>query len=196
MNIFEEVKDRLDVRQVIEGYGTKVDRKGHFICPFHNDTHPSASIKKDFFNCFVCGSGGDVITYTGKMFGLKNYDAAKKLIDDFDLNIKTEPLCVSEQLRAKRAYQKRLQQRKEEQEMENLVKHTGDVLADMHRYLWQGKRDYPVTHIRHLRALSNLAQMEYYLEEYDREPKGFSIQYRKLVKLFERALFEWNHQNE
>ena len=115
MNIFEEVKGRLDVKQVIEGYGTKVDRKGHFICPFHNDTHPSASIKKDFFNCFVCGAGGDVITYTGKMFGLKNYDAAKKLIDDFDLNIKTEPLCVSEQLRAKRAYQKRLQQRKEEQ---------------------------------------------------------------------------------
>lgn len=194
MNIFEEVKDKLDVRHVIETYGTKVDRKGHFICPFHDDTHPSASIKKDFFNCFVCGSGGDVITYTGKMFGLKNYDAAKKLIVDFDLNIEIE-LSVNEQLRAKRAYQKRLQQKKEEQEMEYLIKHTGNVLADMHRYLWQGKRDYPVTHIRHLRALSNLAQMEYYLEEYDREPKGFSIQYRKLVKLLERALFEWNNQD-
>lgn len=195
MNIFEEVKDKLDVRHVIETYGTKVDRKGHFICPFHDDTHPSASIKKDFFNCFVCGSGGDVITYTGKMFGLKNYDAAKKLIVDFDLNIEIE-LSVNEQLRAKRAYQKRLQQKKEEQEMENLIKHTGNVLADMHRYLWQGKRDYPVTHIRHLRALSNLAQMEYYLEEYDREPKGFSIQYRKLVKLLERVLLEWNNQDE
>lgn len=195
MNIFEEVKDKLDVRHVIETYGTKVDRKGHFICPFHDDTHPSASIKKDFFNCFVCGSGGDVITYTGKMFGLKNYDAAKKLIVDFDLNIEIE-LSVNEQLRAKRAYQKRLQQKKEEQEMENLIKHTGNVLADMHRYLWQGKRDYPVTHIRHLRALSNLSQIEYYITEYDREPKQFSIQYRKLVKLLERALFEWNNQDE
>lgn len=195
MNIFEEIKDSLDVKQVIEGYGTKVDRKGHFICPFHNDTHPSASIKKDFFNCFVCGSGGDVITYTGKMFGLKNYDAAKKLANDFNLDIKIGPLDVNEQLRSKRAYQRRLQQRKEEQETEYLIKHTGDVLADIHRYLWRGKMDYPVTHIRHLRALSNLSQIEYYITEYDREPKQFSIQYRKLVKLLERALFEWNNQD-
>lgn len=196
MNVFEEVKDRLDIRQVIESYGTKVDRKGHFICPFHDDTHPSASIKKDFFNCFVCGSGGDVITYTGKMFGLKNYDAAKKLIGDFDLNIKTGPLSIEEQFRAKRAYQKRLQQRKEKQELESMIKHTGNVLADMHRYLWQGKNLYSVTDIRHLRALSNLSQIQYYLEEYDREPKAFSIQYRKLVKLFERILLEWDNQDK
>ena len=86
-NIFEEVKDRLDIRQVIEHYGFKVNRAGKFVCPFHNDHKPSASIKNDYFNCFTCGAGGDLITFTAKYLGLSNIDAAKELVRVFNLNI-------------------------------------------------------------------------------------------------------------
>ena len=90
MSIFEEVKSQLNIRQVIEHYGYKVNRAKQFVCPFHNDHKPSASIKDDYFNCFVCGAGGDLITFTAKYFGLSNYDAVKKLIEDFNLNIQID----------------------------------------------------------------------------------------------------------
>lgn len=86
-NIFAEVKQQLNIRQVIEHYGFKVNRNGKFICAFHNDHKPSASIKNDYFNCFVCGAGGDLITFTAKYLGLSNIDACKELVKEFNLNI-------------------------------------------------------------------------------------------------------------
>lgn len=87
MGIFEEVKRELNIRQVIEHYGYKVNRAGKFTCPFHNDHKPSASIKNDYFHCFVCGAGGDIITFTAKYLGLSNLDAAKELVREFSLDI-------------------------------------------------------------------------------------------------------------
>ena len=72
MSIFEDVKRQLNIRQVVEFYGFKVNRANQFICPFHNDHKPSASIKNDYFNCFVCGAGGDLITFTAKLHGINN----------------------------------------------------------------------------------------------------------------------------
>ena len=86
-NIFEEVKQQLTITQVIEHYGFKVNRAHQFVCPFHNDHRPSASIKDDYYHCFVCNSGGDLITFTAKYLGLSNLDAAKELIRIFNLNI-------------------------------------------------------------------------------------------------------------
>ena len=87
MSIFDEVKEQLNIQQVIEHYGFKVNRARQFTCPFHNDHKPSASIKNDYFNCFVCGAGGDLITFTAKYLGLSNLEAAKELVRVFGLNI-------------------------------------------------------------------------------------------------------------
>ena len=80
MSIFEEVKRQLTITQVVEHYGYRVNRAHRFLCPFHNDRNPSASIKNDYFNCFVCGAGGDLITFTAKYLGLSNFDACKELV--------------------------------------------------------------------------------------------------------------------
>lgn len=87
MNIFDEIKQQLNISQVIEHYGFKIDRAHRFVCPFHNDHKPSASIKNDYFNCFVCGAGGDLITFTAKYLGISNLDAAKELVREFNLDI-------------------------------------------------------------------------------------------------------------
>lgn len=87
MSIFEDVKQQLNIRLIIEHYGFKVNRAGKFTCPFHNDHKPSASIKSDYFHCFVCGAGGDLITFTAKYLGLSNIDAAKELVREFALDI-------------------------------------------------------------------------------------------------------------
>lgn len=105
MSIFEEVKEQLNIRQVIEHYGFKVNRARQFTCPFHNDHKPSASIKNDYFHCFVCGAGGDLITFTAKYLGLSNIDAAKELVKEFGLNI---DISTQEEQKARRiAEQKR-----------------------------------------------------------------------------------------
>ena len=196
MSIFEDVKRRLNIRQVVEFYGFKVNRAGQFICPFHNDHKPSASIKNDYFNCFVCGSGGDLITFTAKLHGLNNYDACKKLVSDFGLNIATDPQMQADKLKADRERAKRQAELKRQKEIENLIQHTGLVLASYHCYLWQGKQLYPYEHIRHIRALQELTQAQYYLDCYDETPREYSIAFRKQVELIERRLHQWHNENE
>lgn len=195
-NIFTEVKQRLNIRQVVEFYGYKVNRNGQFICAFHNDHKPSASIKKDYFNCFVCGAGGDLITFTARLHGLKNYDACKKLISDFGLNIDTEPQTQADRLKADRERAKRQAELKRQKEIEDLIQRTGLVLASYHCYLWQGLHLYPYGHIRHIRALQRLTEAQYYLECYDNNQKEYSIAFRKQVDNIERRLHQWHNENE
>ena len=86
MNVFEEVKQHLTARYVAEHYGLTVSHHGMARCPFHDDHTPSMKIDNRF-HCFACGADGDVIDYTGKLFGLGQYDAARKLASDFGLSI-------------------------------------------------------------------------------------------------------------
>lgn len=199
MNVFEEVKARVTIRQAVELSGVRVDRRGQFVCPFHNDTHPSASIKKDFFNCFVCGAGGDCITYTAKFYGLSNFNAAKKLNDELCLNIPccdTQELTTIDRLRMKRAKVESERKRKQEEKLEQLVKHTGMVLADAHRILYQGVMFYPYEDIRHKRGLANLPQITYMLECYDSEPVEYSKKMRKEVRVIERIVYILNDKGQ
>ena len=83
MNIFSEVKEKLTTRQVAESYGLRIRKNGVACCPFHDDRHPSMKVDQNY-RCFACGVGGDVIDYTARMYGLSQYDAAKKLIEDLD----------------------------------------------------------------------------------------------------------------
>lgn len=196
MSIFDDVKQRLNIRQVVEHYGYKVNRAGQFICPFHNDHKPSASIKNDYFNCFVCGAGGDLITFTAKLHGLSNINACKKLDQDFHLGLSQKPLSQMDRLKADREKVKRETELKRQQEEERLIQHTGNVLADYHRYLWQGLHLYPYGHIRHIRALQRLTEAQYYLECYDNNPKEYSIASRKQVDNIERRLYQWHQEGQ
>ena len=86
MNIFTEIRMHLTARQTAEKYGLAVRKNGMACCPFHRDKHPSMKIDKNY-HCFACGIGGDAIDYVSRMFGLTQYQAAKKLIDDFSLMV-------------------------------------------------------------------------------------------------------------
>lgn len=86
MNIFLEVKEHLTTRQVAEFYGLQVKRNGFACCPFHEEKHPSMKLDRNY-HCFGCGIGGDVIDYVSRMFGLSQYEAALKLIEEFHLPI-------------------------------------------------------------------------------------------------------------
>ena len=86
MNIFQEMKERVTARQVAERYGLKVNRNGMACCPFHNDKHPSMKIDWNYY-CFACGAKGDAVNYVAVLFGLSQLEAAKKINDDFSLDL-------------------------------------------------------------------------------------------------------------
>ncbi len=86
MNIFKEVKDRVTAREVASGYGLSIAKNGMACCPFHTDKHPSMKIEQGYY-CFACGAKGDAIGYVAQLFGISQYDAAVKIIQDFHLAI-------------------------------------------------------------------------------------------------------------
>ena len=66
----QELRDRNDITDVVSSYVTlkKAGRLYSGRCPFHNEKTPSFSVSSDkqFFHCFGCGAGGDVITFVMK----------------------------------------------------------------------------------------------------------------------------------
>jgi len=68
----EEIKQKLDIVEVISKYVPNVKRAGRSYkanCPFHNEKTPSFIITPDMqiFKCFGCGEGGDVISFIQKI---------------------------------------------------------------------------------------------------------------------------------
>ncbi len=70
-------------------------------------------IDKNYY-CFACGVGGDVIDYVSRMYGLSQYKAALKLIEDFRL-----PITVKGKLELTNQEKEHI--RKEKAEQEKLV---------------------------------------------------------------------------
>ena len=69
-----------------------VDRNGkRAVCPFHpGATHYNLQLYDDGCTCYVCHSGGDVITLAGAVWGLEPKEAAAKLNDDFNLGLSAD----------------------------------------------------------------------------------------------------------
>ena len=95
MNLLENVKAAVTVRQAAERYGLEVNRGNMVCCPFHNDRTPSMKLNEDYFYCFGCGAIGDVIDLVIRLFNLSSYDAAKKLAYDFGGDPDKPPVVVA-----------------------------------------------------------------------------------------------------
>ena len=93
-DVYEDILNSSNIQTILEHYVLKVT-KNKCNCPFHNDTHPSMSIHsgKGIAKCFVCGSGGNAISFIQKYENEINHnqisfkDAMQKAIDIQGLNI-------------------------------------------------------------------------------------------------------------
>jgi DNA primase len=83
---FEELKDRIKespVSMVLSHY-MSLNKKGanlEGICPFHPDTKPSLKVNdaKGMYKCFVCGAGGDSITFVKEFKRIEFVDALREI---------------------------------------------------------------------------------------------------------------------
>lgn len=81
----DELLARTDIVSVVSRY-VNLSRRGTGylgLCPFHNEKTPSFSVSSDkqFFYCFGCGTGGDVITFVMKIENIDFSEAVAKLAE-------------------------------------------------------------------------------------------------------------------
>ena len=84
-NTIQEIKDRLNIAEVIGGY-IQVKKAGaafKAVCPFHHEKTPSLQIspQKQIWHCFGCGEGGDVLSFVQKYENLEFKETLKLLAD-------------------------------------------------------------------------------------------------------------------
>ncbi len=79
----QELKQRTNIVDVVSDYVTlkRAGRNMVGLCPFHSEKTPSFNVsgENEFFHCFGCGAGGDVITFIRRIENLDYVDAVKLL---------------------------------------------------------------------------------------------------------------------
>ena len=91
MNLFQTIKAAVTVKQAAALYGLPITTTGMTRCPFHEDHTPSMKLNDAYYYCFGCGATGDVIDLTARLFDLSCLQAARKLVQDFDLSSDKPP---------------------------------------------------------------------------------------------------------
>src|SRR4029078_7820197 len=91
MNLFSYLKTRVAILDVISEYAT-LKKAGLYWkgqCPFHSEKTASFTVSphKEIFYCFGCHVGGDVITFIGKLENCTPMEAAKHLIERYQIAI-------------------------------------------------------------------------------------------------------------
>lgn len=85
IDFIERLKAANPITEVMSSYVTlkRTGRDYVCLCPFHNEKTPSCHIHpdKEYFHCFGCGAGGDVITFTMKYNNLDYWEAVKLLAE-------------------------------------------------------------------------------------------------------------------
>jgi DNA primase len=83
MDFVEHLKSQVDIVQTIQTYVKlrRVGRRYTGLCPFHSEKSPSFSVNGDlqFFHCFGCKAGGDVLKFIEQIEHVSFYEALKLL---------------------------------------------------------------------------------------------------------------------
>ena len=85
MDFVEQVKSQVDIVKVI-GEVVRLRKLGQSfkgLCPFHNEKTPSFNVhaSQQYFKCFGCGKGGDVIKFVMEIDNIPFYEALTQLAE-------------------------------------------------------------------------------------------------------------------
>jgi hypothetical protein len=103
MNIFEEVQQRVSTMDLVQSLGWTLKKKGRIywtLCPFHADKTPSFAVYSGStggWKCYVCNKGGaNAVQLRAALDNTNNFEAAKRIIEDFRLPVQIKHLSKRE----------------------------------------------------------------------------------------------------
>lgn len=99
------IKERVPVPIMLEHYGFELGRHNRIPCPIHNGKDQNFGVKDSYWHCFVCGAGGDVISFVEAYFHISFSEAVEKINEDFQLGL---PIGRKPTLRQKRDLSKQI----------------------------------------------------------------------------------------
>src|SRR6266850_4322963 len=88
MDFVEQLKSSVDIVTVIGEY-VRLRKSGTNrymgLCPFHSEKSPSFTVHvvHQFYKCFSCGAGGDVVKFVMEKEGISFYEALKSLAERY-----------------------------------------------------------------------------------------------------------------
>ena len=208
-NIFQEIKSRFNMSDIVSGYGFEINRSGFCLCPFHEEKTPSMKIYEKGYYCFGCCEGGDHIKFVQKLFNLENpLDAAKKINEDFGLGLDFNHKPTKEEfISAKNIVAERQQFERDEQIAYNAFTDYFKILLDYGRQ-YAPKSESEVLDKRFVEYLHNFERLDYTVNrmiEIMRNPMNERKEFLKdnedyLVTVAERLLeikgIKLQHSNE
>ncbi|WP_077367933.1 DNA primase [Anaerosalibacter sp. Marseille-P3206] len=104
--IIERVRSSSDIVEIISQYITLKKTGSNYtgLCPFHSEKTPSFTVSpaKQFYHCFGCGEGGDVISFIMKEENLSFPEAVKLLADRLGIIIEEKDDPKSRELKKKK----------------------------------------------------------------------------------------------
>lgn len=107
--IIEEVKEAGDIVEFISSYVNLKKSGSNYmgLCPFHGEKTPSFSVnaEKQYYKCFGCGEGGDIIEFCMKKENLDFLDSVKFLADRYNIQLSERIVNTEEDQRKERFYE-------------------------------------------------------------------------------------------
>ena len=90
-----EVRDKARIDDVVSSYVTLKNAGGGTLkglCPFHDEKTPSFNVNpaRQFFHCFGCQEGGDVISFLMKVDGLTFVESVERLAEKYGVQLRRE----------------------------------------------------------------------------------------------------------
>ena len=90
-----EVREKTRIEEVIGEYVTLRNAGGGSLkglCPFHDEKTPSFNVNpsRQFFHCFGCQEGGDVLTFLMKIDGLSFTESVERLAEKTGIRLRRE----------------------------------------------------------------------------------------------------------
>src|SRR5690349_12529208 len=107
MEFIEQLKSSIDIVKVAGEY-VRLKRAGATgrylgLCPFHQEKTPSFTVNqtRQFYKCFGCGAGGDIIKFVEEIEGLSFWETVKMLAESHGIALpkRTEHADADSKLR-------------------------------------------------------------------------------------------------
>ena len=104
-NFIDDLLSRANIVDVIDKRVSlkKTGKNYTACCPFHNEKSPSFSVEpeKQFFYCFGCGEGGNVLGFIMKFDSVDFPQAVEMLAQEYGLDVPREESLAQKKIAAK-----------------------------------------------------------------------------------------------